>query len=222
MNPRAQAAPTCCDITVRVGVPYLSDEGDDPLRAVLVHVGQVDLVAEEHQPLAQLHGCQHHAVGRAAVLAVMIEGLQQQLGRGGAGEVQTHDLGETVTFNDRGQDLDSLTSSRGRLTVTDLHVRQGAEGAEESHGLSGPRRATQNQGFVLGQPGVQQSLVSHRVQRGHHHVGRRHLVRLYLDLRYLALPGLPLARDGHLQRTEKTERRRIIPTFKKLHAAFFF
>ena len=81
---------------------HLSEEGDDPLGAVLVHVGQIDLVAEEHQPLAQLDGREYHAVGGAAVLTVVVEGLQQQLWGGGAGEVQTHNLeGTKVGERDR-------------------------------------------------------------------------------------------------------------------------
>lgn len=72
---------------------YLSDERNDSLRAVLVHVWQVDLITEQHQPLAQLDGSEDHPVGSAAVLAVMIEGFQQQLWRGGAGKVQTNNLG---------------------------------------------------------------------------------------------------------------------------------
>lgn len=75
---------------------YLSDEGNDSLRAVLVHVGQVDLVAEQHQPLAELYGGEDHPVGCAAVLAVMIECFQQQLWRGGTGEVQTDNLGKMI------------------------------------------------------------------------------------------------------------------------------
>ena len=78
-----------------ISLSHLSKEGDDPLRAVLVNVGQIDLVTEEHQPLAQLDGREHHSVGGAAVLTVVVEGLQQQLRGGGAGEVQTHNLSET-------------------------------------------------------------------------------------------------------------------------------
>lgn len=73
---------------------HLPDEGDDPLRPVFIHVWQVDLVTEQHQPLAQLHGGQHHPVRRAPVLAVVVEGLQQQLWGGGAGEVKAHNLRE--------------------------------------------------------------------------------------------------------------------------------
>lgn len=62
---------------------YLSDERNDSLRAVLVHVWQVDLVTEQHQPLAQLDGSKDHPVGSATVLAVMVKGFQQQLWGGG-------------------------------------------------------------------------------------------------------------------------------------------
>lgn len=75
-------------------VSYLSEEGDDSLCAILVHVRQIDLITEQHQPLAKLDRGEDHTVGGTAVLAVMIEGLQQQLWGGGTGEVQTHNLVE--------------------------------------------------------------------------------------------------------------------------------
>lgn len=86
---------TTC-LLVLVDRSYLSDEGDDSLCAVLVHVWEIDLVTEQHQPLAELDGGEDHAVGGAAVLAVVVKGLQQQLWGGGAGEVQTHNLAEEI------------------------------------------------------------------------------------------------------------------------------
>lgn len=76
---------------------YLPDERDDSLCAVLVHVWQIDLITEQHQPLAQLDGGEDDAVGGTAVLTVMIEGLQEQLWSGGTGEVQTDNLVECRT-----------------------------------------------------------------------------------------------------------------------------
>ncbi len=73
-------------------VSYLSDERDDSLCAVLVHVRQIDLITEQNQPLAQLHRGEDNTVGGTAVLTVVIKGLQQQLWGGGTGEVQTHNL----------------------------------------------------------------------------------------------------------------------------------
>ena len=59
---------------------------------ILVHVGQVDLVTEENEPLVELYGRQHNAVGCAAELAVMVKRLHQQLWCGGTGEVQAYHL----------------------------------------------------------------------------------------------------------------------------------
>lgn len=75
-------------------VSYLSEERDDSLCAVLVHVRQIDLITEQHQPLAQLDRGEDHTVGGTAVLTVVIKGLQQQLWGGGTGEVQAHNLVE--------------------------------------------------------------------------------------------------------------------------------
>lgn len=85
-----------------------------------------------------------------------------------------------------------------------LHVRQGSECAEQSHSFTRARRSTKHQGFVLCQPSVQQSLVANSVQGGNHHVRRGHLVGLHLNLRYLALPGLPLACDAHLSNSKQS------------------
>lgn len=55
---------------------YLSDERDYSLCAIFVHIWQIDLIAEQDQPLAQLHWSKDHTVGCTAVLAVMIKGFQ--------------------------------------------------------------------------------------------------------------------------------------------------
>lgn len=59
---------------------------------ILVHAGEVDLVTEDHDPLAELDGGEHDPVGGAAVLTVVVKGLQHQLWGRGAGEVQTNNL----------------------------------------------------------------------------------------------------------------------------------
>lgn len=76
-------------------VSYLSDERDDSLCAIFVHIWQIDLITEQHQPLAQLDRSEDYTVGGTSVLAVMIKGFQQQLWGGGTGEVQTHNLAES-------------------------------------------------------------------------------------------------------------------------------
>ena len=106
---------------------HLSEEGDDPLGAILVHVGQIDLVTEEHQPLAQLDGSEHHSVGGAAVLAVVVEGLQQQLWGGGTGEVQTHNLRE------RGREREREGKREERETERET-VKRKSEGQRDKEG----------------------------------------------------------------------------------------
>lgn len=76
-------------------VSYLSEERDDSLCAVLVHVWQIDLITEQHQPLAQLDWCEDHAIRGATVLTVVVKGLQQEFWGGGTGEVQTNNLAES-------------------------------------------------------------------------------------------------------------------------------
>ncbi|CAN7979471.1 unnamed protein product, partial [Ixodes pacificus] len=77
-----------------------------------------------------------------------------------------------------------------------LHVGQGPQRREQGHGLSRARRPAEHERAVLGQPGVQEGFVAHRVHRRHHHVRCCHLVRLHLHLRHLALPRGPLSRRG--------------------------
>lgn len=91
-------------------------------------------------------------------------------------------------------------TTKGSLTPPGayLHVGQGPEGAEEGHGLAGPRGAAQDQGLVLGQPSVQEGFVADGVQGRHDDVRGRHLVGLHFDLRHLGLPRRPLSTDGHL------------------------
>ena len=83
---------------------------------VFVHVGQVNLIAEQHEPLVELYGREHHTVRRLPVFTVVIERLEQQLRGRSTGEVQPDDL----------------------------KVRQGAEGREQGHGLTRPRRTTED------------------------------------------------------------------------------
>jgi hypothetical protein len=58
---------------------YLTKEGNHTLCSILVQLRQVDLIAEQHEPLVQLYWSQHKAVGRLAILAIMVKCLQQKL-----------------------------------------------------------------------------------------------------------------------------------------------
>ena len=106
---------------------HLPQEGDHPLGAVVVHVRQVDLVTEHDQPDAQLHWREDHSVGSLSILAIVVEGLEQELGGGGRAEVESNDL----------------------------HVRKGSQGREEGHGLSRARGAAKDHWLVLRQPSVE-------------------------------------------------------------------
>lgn len=75
---------------------HLSEEGDDSLCAILVHVWQIDLITEQHQPLAQLDGGEDHTIGGAAILTVVVKSLQQQLWGGGTGEVEANNLSRNL------------------------------------------------------------------------------------------------------------------------------
>lgn len=63
---------------------HLSDEGDDPLGPVLIHIWQVDFITEQDQPLSKLNWSQDNTIRRAPVFAIVVEGLQQQLWCSGA------------------------------------------------------------------------------------------------------------------------------------------
>lgn len=55
----------------------LSQEGNHTLRPVVIHVGQIDFVAEQDQPLAQLYRGKYNAVRCFAIFAVVIERFKQ-------------------------------------------------------------------------------------------------------------------------------------------------
>ena len=54
----------------------LSQEWDDTLSAILVIIREIDLVTEEHHPLAKLDRWHHHAVGSSSVLTIVVKSLQ--------------------------------------------------------------------------------------------------------------------------------------------------
>ena len=68
---------------------------------------------------------------------------------------------------------------------------------KQRHSFAGARWSAKDERLVLGQPGVEQTLVSDGVERGDDDVGRRHFVRLHFDLRHALRPGIPLAGNGH-------------------------
>mmetsp|Transcript_3550 Transcript_3550/g.11018 ORF Transcript_3550/g.11018 Transcript_3550/m.11018 type:complete len:941 (+) Transcript_3550:3836-6658(+) len=157
----------------------LAQEADHALRAVGVRCRQVDLVAEHHQPAAGLRGPHHHAARSARILAVVVEGLQDEVGAGGAAKVQHRELG----------------------------VRQRAQRAGERHALAGAGRAAQQQRTSLGQPRAQHVHVSHRVHGRDHHVRRAHLVGKHVHHGHFVLPQHPAA--VLLERRVKVEQRRV-------------
>ena len=80
-----------------------------------------------------------------------------------------------------------------------LKIGQGSQGVEQRHGLSRARGSAQHEWLVFSQPGIEESLVPHGVQRGNNNVRRPHLVGLNLNLGDLAHPLRPLSLDGHLE-----------------------
>ena len=71
---------------------------------------------------------------------------------------------------------------------THLHIRKSSQGTEECHSLAAARGSTEHHGFVLRQPGVQKSFMSHSVDCWYHNIRGSHLMRFYLNLRNLRLP----------------------------------
>ena len=68
---------------------------------------------------------------------------------------------------------------------THLHIRKSSQGTEECHSLAAARGSTEHHGFVLRQPGVQKSFMSHSIDCWYHNIGGCHLMRFYLNLRDL-------------------------------------
>jgi hypothetical protein len=53
---------------------------------------EVDFVAEDNQPPSDLHCGKNNTIWSLAVLAILLEGLQDELWRGSAGEVKTNNI----------------------------------------------------------------------------------------------------------------------------------
>lgn len=54
---------------------------------IFIIAREVDLVAKEHHPLSELNGRHDDPIGGAAILAIVVKGLQQKLRGGRTGEV---------------------------------------------------------------------------------------------------------------------------------------
>lgn len=94
----------------------LAQERDHALCTVRVHVGQIDFVAEQHQPLADLNGSEDDTVRGFAIFTVVVERFQEQLRCGGRREVETDYF----------------------------HVGQGSQRRKQGHGLAGTGRTTKD------------------------------------------------------------------------------
>lgn len=62
------------------------------LLTVFIHVGQINFITEQNQPLVHLYGRQHHSIRSTFVLTVLVECLQQQFWGGSTGKVQANHL----------------------------------------------------------------------------------------------------------------------------------
>ena len=90
------------------------------------------------------------------------------------------------------------TRFMSKTVLTYLHIWQWAECTEQSHSLATAGRATEHQRFVLGKPGVQQSLVTHSVNGWDNYVRRCYLVGLHFNLWNLWAPQNPLTLECNL------------------------
>ena len=91
-----------------------------------------------------------------------------------------------------------LARAKGQTDHTHLHVRESPEGREERHGLARARRTTEDERLVLGQPGVEEGLVTSSVQCGDHHIRGPNLVGFHLYLGHPVHPRRPLPLNGDL------------------------
>mmetsp|Transcript_110735 Transcript_110735/g.352711 ORF Transcript_110735/g.352711 Transcript_110735/m.352711 type:complete len:877 (-) Transcript_110735:5495-8125(-) len=144
----------------------LTDEHDDPLCAVLVLLGQVALVAEHNNPPSELQRTHDQAARRLNDLAVGLEGLEQQLGRGPRGEVQGRQL---------------------KLTGHSLHR------GHQCHRLAAAWRPAQDEGPALLEPRGQRRGVAHGVDGGDDERRVSDLVWLNVQSRHALGPMVPLA-----------------------------
>lgn len=60
----------------------LSQKGDDSLGAIFVDFGKIDLIAEDNEPFIELFWPENDTGVGLLVLAVLIEGFEEELGGG--------------------------------------------------------------------------------------------------------------------------------------------
>mmetsp|Transcript_13007 Transcript_13007/g.35949 ORF Transcript_13007/g.35949 Transcript_13007/m.35949 type:complete len:303 (+) Transcript_13007:343-1251(+) len=144
---------------------HLSNPHDDALRAVLVLLRQVDLIAKEHEPPTWLQRPHDESIRGLHGFAIELQGLHKCLWHSTAGEVQG------------GQ----------------LETWQRLESRHESHCLATPRRSTENKRSLLLQPRPECSTMSHRVDGGDHKVSIGDLGRIDIDGGHALRPRVPLA-----------------------------
>ena len=102
----------------------LTQERDCTLCSVFIRSRQVDLVTEDDKPTTNLGRAQLDTIDGLLVLAILLEGLDEQVGSRRTGEIE----------------------------ADSLHVRKFAESAEECHGFTGTRWSAEQQGLVLSKP----------------------------------------------------------------------
>ena len=156
-------------LPVSTVLDQLTHERDDLLRSVLVRCWQIDLVAEQYDPLSNLNRRENDAVRGLAVLTVLLERLEEQFG------------------SRRAREIESNHFQVGKLS----------QRAEQRHRLSGSWRTAEEERAMLREPGVEDLFVSGRVHCRNYDIGRENGVRFDLDRRDGALPRYPIAsRDG--------------------------
>lgn len=79
-----------------------------------------------------------------------------------------------------------------------LHVWKSSKSTKERHGFTRARRATKHQGFMLSEPGVQQTLMAHSVNSWNNKVSCSHFMSFNFHLGNLGLPWHPLTCWRHL------------------------
>ena len=62
------------------------------LLTILIQVREIDLITEEHHPLAQLDGRHHNSIGGSSIFTVVVKCFQQQFRSSRRGEVQSNNL----------------------------------------------------------------------------------------------------------------------------------
>lgn len=142
----------------------LSQESNNNLSTVLVLIWKIYLITKHDKPLVELLRSEDDALRSLLVVAVLVEGFQDEV----------------------------RPRRRGEVDEDHFHVGEHLQGGHERHGLSRAWRTTKQEWSVLAEPATEHLLMTSRVDRVDDSARISDFARIDLNGRHSLLPQVPL------------------------------